>query len=569
MKTTFLAEIKKDKKGVRIETFGWVARVRDLGGLLFVDLKDRTGILQLVIDPKISPEGRNLGLQDCLVVSGVVHERPEKQQNPEMATGEVELVVDGFTVLAKSKVPPFVIENEVKASEELRLHYRYLDLRRETMQNNIIFRHKVVSAIREYLNSQDFIEIETPILTRSMPEGARDYLVPSRLYPGKFYALAQSPQMYKQLLMVAGFERYYQLARCLRDEDPRHDRQPEHTQIDIEVSFVTEEDIYNLTEGMFRHIFKKALNKELKTPFPRFSYQEAIEKYGTDKPDIGFGMEIMNLKEIFSQKDFSFFKGKEEIRGFIVQEGNKISRKHLDAFNDKAKEKGLEGVYWVKKEEKISGSIAKIVDEKIVKDIGLQSGNLLLVMAGDNQIFSFLGELRNRIGEELGLKKIDFNFLWVYDFPLFEVDEKTGNIMPCHHIFTQPKEEDIKYLDIEPLRVRGRQYDLVCNGNELASGSIRNHNRQLQEKLFEIIGVNKETASRRFGLLLDALEYGAPPHGGIAPGIDRICMVLAGISSIRDVIAFPKTTQAQGLLENIPDFVEPEQLKELHIKIEQ
>lgn len=523
--------------------------------------------MQLVIDPKTNPEGLSLNLQDCITATGIVRERPENQKKLEIPTGEIELEVKKLTILSKSKVPPFVVEEEVKASEELRLRYRYLDLRRQTMQNLIIFRHKVVSAIREYLNSKNFIEIETPILTRSMPEGARDYLVPSRLYPGKFYALAQSPQMYKQLLMVAGFERYYQIARCMRDEDPRHDRQPEHTQIDIEVSFVVEEDIYNLIEGMFQHIFKTVLNQELKLPFPRFSYEEAIKRFGTDKPNISFGMEIMDLKNFFEKSDFVPFKGKENICGLVVKSGRAITRKRLDEFNEQAKMKGLGGIYWVKMERGLSGPLAKYLDYTMLETIGVHDGDLLLTTAGGKEVYYFLGNLRNFIADELKIKGKGFYFLWVYDFPLFELDER-GKLVPCHHPFTQPKPEDLKYLDSEPLKVRGRQYDLVLNGNELASGSIRNHSRQLQERIFEILGVDKKTAAEKFGLLLEALDYGAPPHGGIAPGIDRIVMLLAGVESIRDVIAFPKTTQAQGLLENIPDVVEPEQLRELHIKIE-
>lgn len=481
-----------------------------------------------------------------------------------MKTGDVELEVTTLEILAKSKVPPFVIENEVKANEELRLRYRFLDLRREKMQKNIIFRHRVITAMREYLNKNDFIEIETPILTRSMPEGARDYLVPSRLYPKKFYALAQSPQMYKQLLMVAGFERYYQIARCLRDEDLRHDRQPEHTQIDIEMSFVNEDDVFNLTEGMFVHIFKTVLNQELKTPFPRLKYKQAIEKYGTDKPDIRFGMEIIDLKDIFREKDFQLFKDKKEIRGFVVNRSKSISRKKLDNLNEKAKQYDLAGIFWAKREEKFSGSIAKLMDENIAKKLHLEKDDLIIISAGDDKIFSFLGQLRNEIAKELNLPKKGFEFLWVTDFPIFELDEKTGNYAASHHIFTQPKEEDLKYLDSEPLRVRGRLYDLVCNGNELASGSIRNHDRQLQEKLFAIANMDKN----KYNMLLDALEYGAPPHGGIAPGIDRIIMILAGLGSIREVIAFPKTTTAQGLLEGIPDSVDSKQLKELHLKFD-
>jgi aspartyl-tRNA synthetase len=527
-------------------------------------LRDRTAVLQVVIDPRKISEANDLGLQDCIHAIGVVRERPDGQKNQKMKTGDVELEVAQLHTLAKSRVPPFVIENDVKASEELRLRYRYLDLRRGFMQANIVLRHRVITAMREYLNKNDFIEIETPILTRSMPEGARDYLVPSRLYPQKFYALAQSPQMYKQLLMVAGFERYYQIARCMRDEDPRHDRQPEHTQIDIEMSFVSEDDVFTMTEGMFTHIFKKVMKQELKTPFPRLTYKQAIEEYGTDKPDLRFDIKIRNLKDIFHNKDFLPFKDKKEVRGLVVKHGSKITRKILDEFNETAKKTGLSGIFWTKREEKFSGSIAKIMDEEIAKKIYLEKGDVLIMSAGDDKIFSFLGQLRNEIAKEISVYEHGFRFLWVTDFPIFERDEKTGQLSASHHIFTQPKEEDIHYLDTEPLCVKGRLYDLVCNGNELASGSIRNHNRGLQEKLFAIAGMDKE----KYQMLLDALEYGAPPHGGIAPGIDRIVMVLAGLTSIREVIAFPKTTQAQGLLEGIPDVVDPKQLKELNIKFD-
>jgi len=547
-----------------IEVFGWVDRVRNLGGLLFVDLRDRTGMLQLVIDPKEHPEAVDLGAQDCICATGMVRERPEGQKNPKLTTGDIELDVDGMEVLGKSKVPPFVVENDVKAGEELRLRYRYLDLRRETMQKVIILRHRIVSAMREYLNNNDFIEIETPILTRSMPEGARDYLVPSRLYPKKFYALAQSPQMYKQLLMVAGFERYYQVARCMRDEDPRHDRQPEHTQIDIELSFVDEEDVYQITEGMFVHILKTVFDRKLVVPFPRLTYAEAMERYGTDKPDLRFGMEIIDLKELFKERDFPPFEGVKEVRGIVVKKENKISRKRLDELNNRAKSAGLRGIFWARREQEFRGSIAKLLDHETAAKIQMETGDLLIITAGDDTVFTFLGGLRNEIAAEYNLYKKDYMFLWVYAFPLFEIDGKTGKITASHHIFTQPRKEDLPYLDSDPLRVRGRLYDLVCNGNELASGSIRNHNRALQEKLFEIAGMDKN----KYTMLLDALEYGAPPHGGIAPGIDRIVMILAGLTSIRDVIAFPKTTTAQGLMEKIPDEVTPEQLKELHLKFD-
>ncbi len=533
--------------------------------MIFIDLRDRTGILQLVVDQRKIEQAENLNLQDCIYAKGKVRERPEGQKNPKMRTGDIELEVNALEPLTKSKVPPFVVEDDVKANEELRLRYRYLDLRRSPMQKAIIFRHRVITAMREYLNKNDFIEIETPLLTRSMPEGARDYLVPSRLYPKKFYALAQSPQMYKQLLMVAGFERYYQIARCMRDEDPRHDRQPEHTQIDIEMSFVDENDVFHLTEGMFIYIFETVMNQKLEIPFPRMTYAQAMATYGTDKPDIRFGMEIMNLKETFREKDFSPFKDKKEIRGLVVPGGSAVSRKRLDGAGEHAQKLSLSGIYWVKRDDKFTGSIAKLMDEQMATELHLEKGDLLIVAAGDDTVFAFLGNLRNELAQEVNIPRKGYKFLWVYDFPIFEIDEKTRKYVASHHIFTQPKEEDLKYIESDPLRVRGRLYDLVCNGNELASGSIRNHDRKLQERLFAVAHMDKS----KYIMLLDALEYGAPPHGGIAPGIDRIVMILAGLSSLRDVIAFPKTTTAQGLLEGIPDSVTPEQLKELHIRYDE
>lgn len=568
MKQIFFCRLGRTDIGREIEVYGWITGIRNLGGLIFIDLKDRSALLQLVVDPKSAPEAGRLGLQDCIFARGVVRERPPHQKNSDLVTGDIELAVETITLLSSSRVPPFVIESDVKASEELRLRYRYLDLRREPLQRNLVFRHKVVTAIRDYLNHRDFLEIETPLLTRSMPEGARDYLVPSRLYPGKFYALAQSPQMYKQLLMIAGFERYYQIARCLRDEDPRHDRQPEHTQVDIELSFVNEEDIYELIEGMFQHIFQQTMGIKLTTPFPRLTWSEAVKRYGSDKPDLRFNCEIKDLKPILSLKNFPPFAGQPEIRGLIFKNARVISRSLLDEINESVKNRGFGGIYWARRDDRISGSIARLIDETTAGLLPLETGDLLIVAAGDKSIFSLLGELRLRLGQMLIKPAERFSFLWVYDFPLFEKDPQSGGFNPCHHIFTQPKEEDLPLLETAPEKVRGRQYDLVCNGNELASGSIRNHHRTIQEKLFQIIGIDREEAARQFGLLLDALEYGAPPHGGIAPGIDRICMVLAGISSIREIIAFPKTTQAQGLLESIPDYVTPEQLKELHLKIE-
>ncbi|UCC13073.1 MAG: aspartate--tRNA ligase, partial [candidate division WOR-3 bacterium] len=491
MKKIFCAHFSKDHVNQTADVYGWVDRIRNFGGLVFVQCRDKTGILQLVLDPKRISGATQLGLQDCICARGTIRERPAGQVNSDIPTGEIECDVETLEVLAKSKVPPFVIEDEVKANEELRLRYRFLDLRRGWLQRLIILRHNVITAIREYLNKHEFTEIETPVLTRSMPEGARDYLVPSRLYAGKFYALAQSPQMYKQLLMVAGFERYYQIARCMRDEDPRHDRQPEHTQIDIEMSFVDEEDVMNIVEGMFAFVVRKVLGEELSVPFPRLTYAQAIEKYGTDKPDLRFGMEIIDVNTVFKDKDFPPFKDKQEIRGLVVKGGSGFSRKKIDALNERTKESGLGSIFWAKREENYSGSIAKIMDDEIAAQLHFEKGDLLMIVAGDKRVFPFLGKLRNECAEELGLHDKGYKFLWVVDFPIFEIDEKTGKLTATHHIFTQPQKDDIQYLESDPLRVKGRLYDLVCNGNELASGSIRNHDRHLQERLFSLAGMDK------------------------------------------------------------------------------
>lgn len=560
--------------------FGWVNRIRDHGGLLFVDLRDRYGLIQTVFDPKITPRlcehARELKPEFCIEVKGKVRPRPEGMENRQLPTGEVEVLGEGFTVLNPSPTPPFVITDDVKATEELRLKHRYLDLRRPSMQRNIIIRHKLMQSIRKHLNRLGFLEIETPLLTRSTPEGARDYLVPSRLHSGRFYCLAQSPQIYKQLLMVSGLDRYYQFARCLRDEDLRADRQPEHTQIDIEMSFAEEDDIFEVVEGMLKLSFKEVLGQKIRTPFPRIPYAESLEKFGTDKPDLRYGLNLIDFTKEVRSSGFRIFEETLEkggvVRGINAKGCRHFSRRELSELEEVVKARGAQGLLWAKFSP-FQGPMAKFLVPSVVKKFKekcrTSPHDLLLIVAGDtNPVSSSLGALRVELARRLNLlKHREFRFGWIVDFPIFEYNEDERRIEPSHHIFSMPKEEDIPLLDTDPLKVRGRVFDLVCNGVELASGSIRNHRIELQQKLFKIIGLSEEEAGRRYGFLLEALKYGAPPHGGIAPGLDRICMLMAGRNNIRDVISFPKTLQALSLLEGAPSEVDEEQLKELHIKI--
>ncbi len=563
--------------------FGWVNRTRDHGGLLFIDVRDRYGLVQTVFDPNVDNglcvQARELKPEFCIAVKGRVRARPEGMKNPGLPTGEVEILANELTILSPSPTPPFVIVDDVKATEELRLRYRYLDLRRPSMQQNIIIRHKLSQSIRKHLNRLGFLEIETPILTRSTPEGARDYLVPSRLHPGKFYCLAQSPQLYKQLLMVSGFDRYYQFPRCLRDEDLRADRQPEHTQIDIEMSFVDEDDIFEVAEGMLKLAFKEILGKNIKTPFPRIPYAESLDKFGTDKPDLRFGLNLIDMTRDAENSGFRIFdetlKKGGVIKAINAKGCHHFSRRELDELEEVVKTRGAAGLLWARFTPVLQGSMAKFLTpstvEKFKETCGLSPDDLLLVVAGSkNTVNSSLGALRVVLGRKLNLaREGEFAFTWIVDFPIFEYNEDVGRIEASHHIFSMPKEEDLHLLDTDPLKVRGKVFDLVCDGVELASGSIRNHRVELQQKLFKIIGLSEDEATRRYGFLLEALKYGAPPHGGIAPGIDRICMLMAGRNNIRDVIPFPKTLQAISLLEGAPSEVDEEQLKELHIKIVQ
>ncbi len=575
-----LGELDASKVGAKVRLMGWVARVRDLGGVRFVELRDRYGRVQLVIDAA-GPMGaatESLRMEDVIAVEGEVRARPKDMVRDDTRAGGIEVAVSRVVMLNKSEVIPFNIADDVKASEELRLKYRYLDLRRRPLKENIELRHKALLAIRNFLSARGFLEIETPMLVRATPEGARDYLVPSRLHPGSFYALPQSPQLYKQILMVAGFDRYFQIARCLRDEDLRADRQPEHTQIDIEMSFVEEKDVFALVEAMMAEVFRVTRGIELKTPFRAMSYAEAIDRFGTDKPDLRYGLELRTISECFAGTEFRVVKQVLEsggaVRGFVVDEGERLQKRDVDELEAVAKAAGAGGLLSLRcADGRLAGVAAKFlgeaVERRVIDTLGLRPGGLLLALVGKPaDVSGILGRLRVDVAHRLGLDQAPgYEMLWVNQFPLFERDPDTGGYTPCHHLFSMPFEEDIQYLESDPLRVRAHLYDLVCNGTELASGSIRIHNRALQERVMAVTGITQEDAARRFGFLLDAFEFGAPPHGGIAPGVDRLIMTLVGAPSIRDVIAFPKTQKATSLMDEAPSPVDPQLLRDLHIEI--
>ncbi len=574
-------QLGAENGGEEVRLAGWVKKVREFGDLTFLDLWDRTGLVQLVVDagmPQLHALVSSLKAEDVVAVAGKIRSRPVDMINTDMKTGEIEVELTDAVIFNRSKVPPFNVTDKIKASDDLRMRYRYLDLRRDSMQRNIGFRHDLVLGVRNFLSSRGFLEIETPILVKRTPEGARDYLVPSRLHPGKFYALPQSPQLYKQILMVSGFDRYFQLARCLRDEDLRADRQPEHTQIDVEMSFISEEEIFEVAESMIGELFSRLKGGAPDIPFPRIDYDEAMLKYGSDKPDLRFDLQIRDLTGIFAGSGFQAFASAVReggtVRGISFEQGVSFSSSQIRKLEQTVKDAGAKGLAWIKfLGEKIESPVAKFLSSgemdhlKGIFSIPDPSGTLVLIVAGPKQIVErSLGTLRTRIGTTHLLNGSEgFRFLWVNRFPLFVEGDKGWE--SAHHIFSMPLEEDIPFLDDDPGRARGHLYDLVCNGTELGSGSIRVHDRRLQEKLFSVIGIGKEEAENKFGFLLEAFEYGAPPHGGIAIGVDRLAMILCGESSIRDFIAFPKTQSATSLMDGAPSEVEGAILDELHIRV--
>jgi len=581
-RTRTAGELRGKNAGERVRLAGWVHRRRDHGGLIFIDLRDRWGITQVTFDPNrqaVFSAAEKLRPEWSISIEGEVVRRPAGNENPELPTGEIEVEAADLRVLNASETPPFEIERDRPVDELLRLQYRYLDLRRERMQDNIVFRHRVVKYIRDYLDERGFVEIETPLLTRSTPEGARDYLVPSRLYPGQFYALPQSPQQFKQLLMVAGFERYFQIARALRDEDQRGDRQPEHTQLDLEMSYTTQDEILDLIEGLYIEIVERFTDKEiLDKPFPRLSYAEAMARFGSDKPDVRFGLELADVSELALASEFKVFRGAVEsggsVRGICVGGLDQLSRRELDELTAVAAAGGARGLAHLRvEEEDLTGPIAKFFSageqSELRRALGARAGDYMFFVADrDTVVFESLNRLRIHFRDRLGLAAPNtLAFCWITDFPLFEWNEDEGRIEPMHHMFTMPREGDVPLLDTDPLKVIGQLYDLVANGVELASGSIRIHSPELQQKVFSTIGISPEEAERRFGAILTAFRYGAPPHGGIAPGVDRLIMVLRDQPNIREVMAFPKTQSARDEMMDAPGPVSADQLEELHVTV--
>lgn len=581
-RTHYCGEVTGKDVGDRVRVAGWVDSTRDHGGVVFVDLRDRTGKVQVVFSPEISKEivekAKKLKDEFVIAVEGEVRKRPPGTENPKLKTGQVEIYAEELKILNKSLPLPFPIEDDVKVGEDVRLKYRFLDLRRRRMAENIIFRHRLYQVTRKVFNEEGFIEIETPYLTKSTPEGARDFLVPSRIYPGKFYALPQSPQLFKQILMVSGFDRYYQIARCFRDEDLRADRQPEFTQIDFEMSFVTERDVMDVAERLLRELYRELLGIEI-GEIPVMTYDEAMDRFGTDRPDTRFGLELKEITDIVRNCQFKVFRTVVEKGGIVkainFKGGAKLSRKEIDELTKFVGIYGAKGLAWIKVlPEGLQSPIVKFFTEgemnKILEMLDAKVGDVLFFVADKSDVVNqSLANLRLKLGRMAGL--IDENkvsVLWVVDFPMFEWNEDENRWEALHHPFTSPKEEDVEILLESPEKVRARAYDMVLNGVEIGGGSIRIHREDVQEKVFKVIGLSEEEAKERFGFLLEALKYGAPPHGGMAFGLDRLCAIMRGENSIRDVIAFPKTQRGQCLLTGAPDTVRKEQLEELHIEVD-
>lgn len=584
-RTHTCGELRENNIDQRVVLHGWVDIRRDLGGVIFIDLRDRYGITQIVFEPGYNQDSHEIAkkLRSEFVISieGKVRRRPEGTENPLLPTGSIDVMADKLIILNQAETPPFQISDNIDVNEDLKLKYRYLDLRRPEMQKSMMLRHKMYQITRRYFDSMNFVEIETPVLMKSTPEGARDFLVPSRLHKGKFYALPQSPQTYKQILMVSGYDRYFQIVKCFRDEDLRADRQPEFTQIDVEMSFVDVEDIFEIVEGLMKIFFKEILGRELKSPLQKLSFDDAMEKYGSDKPDLRFGLEMVTLNEVFSNSDFRVFKesiqNKGIITGLLAPGCGEYTRNQLDVLTDFVKKLGAGGLIWMRvKENDLEAPIAKFLTEEeksgIINKLGAKPGDLLFILTGPKlATLNIMGNLRLEMARRLNLILPDAEpaLLWVTDFPLFEWDEETKRFYAMHHPFTSPRVEDVEYMESDPARVKARAYDLVLNGNEIAGGSIRIHDSGLQSKMFKALSISDKEAQEKFGFLMNAFKYGAPPHGGIAFGFDRLAMLFAGKSSIRDVIAFPKTSSGISLMDESPSGVEEAQLTELHIKIRQ
>ncbi|MPQ42981.1 aspartate--tRNA ligase [Clostridium tarantellae] len=572
-------EVREEHIGQTATVMGWVGRNRNLGGLQFMDLRDREGVLQVVFRDNLSEEilekAKKVRPEYCIAVTGEIVKR--ESVNPNMPTGMVELMADEIKILSESETPPIYIKENLDAAESIRLKYRYLDLRRPDMQNIFKIRHRASKAIRDYLDNNGFLEVETPMLTKATPEGARDYLVPSRNYPGMFYALPQSPQLFKQLLMVSGFDKYFQIVKCFRDEDLRANRQPEFTQVDLEMAFVDEEDIISLNEGLVAHVFKEVLGVEIPLPIKRMTFREARDKYGSDKPDLRFGMEIHDLSEVVKHCEFKVFNdalaNNGSVRALCLKGGANMGRKDIDRLGEFVKGFKAKGLAWIQlKEGEIKSPIAKFLKEEemkaIIETMNAETGDMILIVADKNSVvFKSLGELRLELARKFNLikDKNEFNFVWITEFELLEYDEEEGRYFAAHHPFTMPMEEDLQYLDNDPGRVRAKAYDLVLNGEELGGGSIRIHDTKIQEKMFEVLGFTKEEAWEKFGFLLEAFKFGPPPHGGLAFGLDRMIMFLAGTDNIKDVIAFPKNQNAFCYLTEAPNVADKKQLEELGI----